>query len=63
VRADVSVLYLVWAGFADYDDAVRCGEIVLEGPPALVQSFPRWFMWSPLVDIAREYREHLTLSA
>lgn len=63
VRADVSVLYRVWAGFADYDAAVRHGEIVLEGPPALVQAFPHWFMWSPLVDVAREYREHRAVSA
>lgn len=63
VRADVSVLYRVWAGFLDYDDAVRGEEIVLEGPPALVQAFPRWFMWSPLVDVAREYREQRAISA
>jgi len=63
VRADVSVLYRVWAGFLDYDAVVRRGEILLEGPPALVQTFPRWFMWSPLVDVAREYREHRTLIA
>ncbi len=63
VRADVSVLYRVWAGFVDYEDAVRQREIVLEGPSALVQAFPRWFMWSPLVDVAREYREHRILSA
>jgi len=37
VRADVSVLYRVWAGFAEYDVAVRREQIVLEGPPALVQ--------------------------
>jgi DNA-binding HxlR family transcriptional regulator len=63
VRADVSVLYRVWAGFIDYDVAVRRGEIVLEGPPALVRAFPRWFMWSPLVDVAREYRGQRTISA
>lgn len=55
VRADVSVLYRVWAGFIDYDAAVRRGEIVLEGPPALVRAFPRWFMWSPLANVARAY--------
>ena len=63
VRADVSVLYRVWAGFVDYDAAVRHGEILLEGPPALVRAFPRWFMWSPLVDVARQYREHRRVSA
>jgi len=63
VRADVSVLYRVWAGFADYDVAVRHGEIVLDGPPALAQAFPHWFMWNPLVDVARQYREHRAVSA
>jgi hypothetical protein len=57
------VLYRVWAGFLDYDAAVRRGEILLEGPPELVQAFPRWFMWSPLVDVARQYREHRRISA
>lgn len=63
VRADVSVLYRVWAGFVDYDAAVRSGEILLEGPRELVQAFPRWFMWSPLVDVARQYREQRRASA
>ena len=63
VRADFSAMYRVWAGFLDYDTAVRRGEIVLKGPPALVQAFPRWFMWSPLADVARTYREPRTLSA
>jgi len=63
VRADVSVLYRVWAGFLDYDVAVRREEIVLDGSPALVQAFPRWFMWSPLADVAREYREYRAVGA
>lgn len=63
VQADVSVLYRVWAGFLDYDAAVRRREILLEGPPALVQAFPRWFMWSPLVDVARQYRDQRRVSA
>jgi DNA-binding HxlR family transcriptional regulator len=63
VRADVSVLYRVWAGFLDYDAAVRSGEIVLEGPSALVRAFPRWFMWSPLADVARAYRERRRTAA
>jgi DNA-binding HxlR family transcriptional regulator len=63
VRADVSVLYRVWAGFLDYDAAVRSGEIVLEGPSTLVRAFPRWFMWSPLADVARAYRERRRTAA
>jgi DNA-binding Lrp family transcriptional regulator len=63
VRADVSVLYRVWAGLIDYHAAVRLGEVVLEGPPALVRAFPRWFMWSPLVDVARACRERRRVGA
>jgi hypothetical protein len=63
VRADVAVLYRVWAGFVDYDAAVRRAEILLEGPPALVEAFPRWFMWSPLMDVARQYRDLRRISA
>jgi DNA-binding HxlR family transcriptional regulator len=63
VKADVSVLYRVWAGFLDYDAAVRSGEIVVEGPSALVRVFPRWFMWSPLADVARAYRERRRTAA
>jgi hypothetical protein len=63
VHADVSVLYRVWAGFLDYDVALLRGEITVEGPPALIEAFPRWFMWSPLVDVAREYRDRRTLAA
>jgi len=29
----------------------------------LVQAFPRWFMWSPLVDVARQYRDQRRISA
>jgi hypothetical protein len=29
----------------------------------LIEAFPRWFMWSPLVDVAREYRDRRTLAA
>jgi DNA-binding HxlR family transcriptional regulator len=63
VRAEVSVLYRVWAGLIDYQVAVGRGEVALEGPPALVRAFPRWFMWSPLVDIARACRERRRASA
>ena len=63
VRAEVSALYRVWAGLIDYQVAVGRGEVALHGPPALVRAFPRWFMWSPLVDIARACREGRRASA
>jgi DNA-binding HxlR family transcriptional regulator len=56
VRADPSVLYFVWEGTRDYQEAVRRGDLVLEGPTALVRAFPRWFKWSPLVEVARACR-------
>ncbi len=63
VRAEVSALYRVWAGLMDYQVAVGRGEVALQGPPALVRAFPRWFMWSPLVDIARACRKRRRASA
>ena len=63
VRAKVSALYRVWAGLIDYQVAVGRGEVALQGPPALVRAFPRWFMWGPLVDVARECRERRRVSA
>lgn len=63
VRAEVSALYRVWAGLIDYQVAVGRGEVALQGPPELVRAFPRWFMWSPLVDIARACREPRRASA
>jgi len=43
VRADLSLLYRVWLGYVDYDAAVRCGGIVVEGPRELARALPRWF--------------------
>lgn len=63
VRAEVAALYRVWAGLIDYQVAVGRGEVALQGPPALVRAFPRWFMWSPLVDVTRACRERRRASA
>jgi DNA-binding HxlR family transcriptional regulator len=57
VRADVSVLYRVWLGRVDYHAAVRLGQIVVEGPPALARAFPRWLLWSPMARFVRECAE------
>jgi DNA-binding HxlR family transcriptional regulator len=60
VRADLLLFYRVWLGQIDYTSSLRCGALVVEGPPALATQLPQWFMWSP---IARSVRErNLTLA-
>lgn len=54
VRAELSLLYRVWVGYIDCDVAVHRGEIVVDGPRALAQALPRWFMWSPMARFVRE---------
>jgi len=60
VRADLSLLYRVWLGYVDYDAAVRCGGIVVEGPRELARALPRWFMWSPMASYSHSSREQPT---
>jgi DNA-binding HxlR family transcriptional regulator len=57
VRAELSLLYRVWLGHVDYDAAVRCGGIVVDGSRELVRLLPRWFMWSPMARFVRSSRE------
>jgi DNA-binding HxlR family transcriptional regulator len=62
VRADLAAFYRVWLGHVDYDAAVRCGTVVVEGLPVLAKQLPRWFMWSPMARFVRE-REHARAQA
>jgi DNA-binding HxlR family transcriptional regulator len=57
VRADLAFFYRVWLGHIEYDAAIRCGGLVVEGVPALAKQIPRWFMWSPMARFVRG-REH-----
>ena len=57
VRADLAFFYRVWLGHIEYDAAIRCRSVVVEGLPALAKQLPRWFMWSPMARFVRE-REH-----
>ncbi len=54
VRADLALFYRVWFQQVEYDAAVRCGAVVVEGIPALARQLPRWFMWSPMARFVRE---------
>src|SRR5512141_341376 len=53
VRADLRYFYSVWLGSIDYDAALRCGGIAVQGPPALAHALPRWFLWSPMAKFVR----------
>jgi len=57
VRSDLALFYRVWLGHIEYDAAIRCGSVVVEGLPVLAKQLPQWFMWSPMARFVRE-REH-----
>lgn len=54
VRADVSALYRVWVGQIDYDQAIRRGDLRVEGRRELAQALPHWLLWSPMARFVRE---------
>lgn len=54
VRTDLALFYRVWLGAIDYDSAVRCRSVVVEGLPALVKQLPRWLMWSPMARFVQD---------
>jgi DNA-binding HxlR family transcriptional regulator len=55
VHADLALFYRVWFGYIDYDAALRCGTVVVDGPPSLARQLPRWFMWSPMARFVHEH--------
>src|SRR5207302_3353066 len=55
VRTDLMLFYRVWLGQIEYDAAIRCAGIVVEGPHALAKLLPRWFLWSPMARFVREH--------
>jgi DNA-binding HxlR family transcriptional regulator len=57
VRTDLAVFYRVWLGSIDYATATRCGDVSVEGSPALVKELPRWFTWSPMAPYVRANRD------
>jgi DNA-binding HxlR family transcriptional regulator len=57
LRADVAVLFRVWLNQIDYEIALRRGELVVDGTPALARRLPHWFMWSPMAPFVRACRE------
>ena len=50
---DIAAFYRVWLGRLAFADAVRRGDVRLEGMPADIRSFHHWFAWSPMADTVR----------
>jgi hypothetical protein len=59
VRADLEYFYRVWLRQIEYDTALRCRALVVEGPPALAAQLPRWLMWSPMARFVRQRAHEL----
>jgi len=60
VRADLELFYRVWFGHIEYDAAVRCGSVTVDGIPALARQLPRWFLWSPMARFVKESKSQGT---
>ena len=54
VTTTTPVLAKVFQGSDSWRRAVSSDDIRVNGPPSLVRSFPRWFLWSPFVDATRD---------
>jgi DNA-binding HxlR family transcriptional regulator len=63
VRADLTFFYRVWLGHVEFDAAIRCGAVVVDGRPDLARQLPRWLMWSPMAGIVRERERAMTESS
>lgn len=50
VAADIAAFYRVWLGRETLAAALRRGEVRLEGAPADLRGFARWFTWSPMAE-------------
>jgi DNA-binding HxlR family transcriptional regulator len=48
VVADIMAFYRVWLGRSTLSEALHRKQVRIDGPPADVSAFPRWFTWSPM---------------
>ena len=53
VTTTTPALAEVFQGYESWTSAVATEAIRIDGPPVLVKSFPRWFLWSPFSDVTR----------
>jgi hypothetical protein len=62
VTTTTAALAKVFQGYDTWGAAVSSEAIRVDGPPTLVRSLPRWFVWSPFVEetalrVARSQKE------
>jgi DNA-binding HxlR family transcriptional regulator len=53
VTADLSVFYQLWLGRLTYREAISEHGVRIDGIPAYVRAFHRWFSWSPAAPTVR----------
>ena len=53
VRTSSRELHRIWLGRTNIPEAIAAGTFEIEGPPALVRAFPRWFSFSPFASSVR----------
>ncbi|MGE0598550.1 MAG: winged helix-turn-helix transcriptional regulator [Dehalococcoidia bacterium] len=53
VRTTSRELHRVWMGRTSIPEAIRTGTMQIDGAPALVRAFPRWFSFSPFAPVIR----------
>jgi hypothetical protein len=58
IRTSLAYFLKIWFGYVDWDTALRCGALVVEGPPALARQFPRWLLWSVMTRFVREREQN-----
>jgi DNA-binding HxlR family transcriptional regulator len=58
VHADAGRLARVWVGASTFEEALRAGDLRLEGPRDLVRAFPSWFLLSRFAHVERPNRAH-----
>ena len=56
VSADIATMARIWMGDLSLPQAVRAGDVRVEGARALVQAFPRWLLLSHFKDVERPAR-------
>ncbi len=44
----------VFQGYCRWEDSLRDGRITVDGPPQLARDLPKWFQWSPWVEVTHE---------
>jgi DNA-binding HxlR family transcriptional regulator len=54
VTMPTAALAEVFQGYETWHGAVASDAIRINGPPRLVRSFPRWFVWSPFAEATRK---------